>query len=284
MSDIYVFDVDGTLTSQGCFIEQEFSNLFYEFCAVNPTYLVSGNDYPKLRRQLPANILHKCRGIYACAGSHYFEQGNQIYNREHQFAPELIEFCQDFIAKSGYLFREGNHLEYRTGLLNISVVGREANEDQRSYYQKWNCKMREQEAFVTEINTRFDDYEAVIGGNISIDVMPTGWNKSLVMKDLLEQHPAARITFYGNRIQENGSDLPLAEALDDGTGRHKSLSVDNYKDTWRLMGCMIKRIAAKNMASLLIRNIENTKTRAINSLGQIRLRPRFLSCDKSSKD
>ncbi len=235
MSNIFLFDVDGTLTHPRNAMNERFAEFFYGFSSANPVYLVSGSDYCKLCEQVPEYIMNNLRGVFGCSGATYHVKGIEVYARSHEFDRKLVFACENYIEDSEYVFKTGKHLEYRTGMLNISTVGRNATGNQRGIYHKWDRAAGERQRMVDEINLNFPDYEASAGGEISIDIVPAGWNKSVVKKQVLEQHPAASIHFFGDRIIDNGNDLPLAQALDDGSGLHFSYSVSNFMETWKTL-------------------------------------------------
>ncbi|MEO0329681.1 MAG: HAD-IIB family hydrolase [Pseudomonadota bacterium] len=235
MTTVYLFDVDGTLTFPRMPMREDFAEFFYNFCTANLVYLVSGSDYTKLQEQVPRHILNKCRGVFSCSGAEYREKGFEVYSRRHQFTNRIMKKCQDFVDNSTYTFPVGVHVEKRPGLLNVSSVGRNACPAERKAYHVWDHIHKERVKFVNEINATEPDYEASIGGEISIDIAPKGWNKSVVKRHVLEQHPAASLFFMGDRILPGGNDNPLAEALDDGTGLHSSFCVSGYAETWRML-------------------------------------------------
>ena len=47
------------------------------------------------------------------------------------------------LASSRWLTRTGNHIEHRPGLVNFSVVGRNARPSQRKNYYEWDCIIEE---------------------------------------------------------------------------------------------------------------------------------------------
>lgn len=232
MNKICLFDVDGTLTPSRQPMDGEFAKFFIQFVEAMPTFLVSGSDYAKLKEQVPQNILHGCKGVFGCSGSEYFEVGEAIYRNDHTFNSDLERLCENFVKHSAYPLRRGNHIEKRVGMLNISVVGRNASFEERSAYHHWDKTSQERAQFVESINDSKLGYEASAGGEISVDIVPTGWNKSVAKEKILDQHPHAQLIFFGDRICDGGNDLPLAQALTINGSIHEAISVQGYTDTW----------------------------------------------------
>lgn len=231
MDYIYLFDVDGTLTPPRKPMTPSFAQFFEKFVAENKVYLVSGSNYDMIAEQVPGKLLQLCAGVYGSSGSEYFEQGRPVRQRQHRFDGRLILTCEDFVSQSDYPHKVGNHLDYRPGMINVSSLGRNATTGQRSAYYQWDAKTMEREIFARQINREFSTYEASLGGQISVDIVPAGWNKSTVKDEILAKHPNACLCFFGDRMEPGGNDHPLAEALKFPPGIHKSVAVPSYLET-----------------------------------------------------
>ena len=232
MKQTYIFDVDGTLTVPRQAIEPIFAKFFLEFARHRSVVLVSGSDLGKLQEQLPDEILNTCQAVFTCSGAERWEHFKLIHRNTHTFPQELVGLCENFVGQSAYPERFGNHLEYRTGMLNVSTVGRKASNDQRSAYFKWDKFTNERKRFVDQINDSALPYEASAGGEISIDIVPLGWNKAVVFNALLGTDQDRALMFFGDRIVEGGNDLPLAEALWSAGAPHEVRPVETWTETF----------------------------------------------------
>jgi len=236
MTRIFLFDVDGTLTPPRQPMNSHFAEYFDEFSRSENVFLISGSDYAKIKEQVPINILLNCQGVFGCSGAEYVENDVAIYRKEHEFPEALLEQVSAFIDDSPYSKRCGNHVEHRPGMLNVSVIGRDATLDQRKHYHEWDMLHDERYRFANKLVETFAGYEASCGGEISIDIgidiVPTGWNKSVVKHEVLEKFPDSSLIFFGDRMGAQGNDKPLADVLNTPSGKHSAISVDNYKDTW----------------------------------------------------
>ena len=235
MKEAYVFDVDGTLTAPRQRIEPVFAKFFLEFARSRTVYLVSGSDLSKLREQLPEEILNACRAVFTCSGAECWASGKIVYRRTHEFAPALIDACETFISQSRYPEKFGNHIEYRTGMLNVSTVGRNASVSQRHDYFEWDKRAEERARFVEQINVSRFPYEASAGGEISVDIVPRGWNKSVVFLKILYEDPQHAISFFGDRIERGGNDRPLAHAIWSSGAPHKVQPVKTWNETFQTL-------------------------------------------------
>jgi len=59
--------------------------------------------------------------------------------------------------------------------------------------------------------------DAVIGGQISIDIYPKGRDKSQVLEHIEKRHESEELIFIGDGIENGGNDYPLAHLMDDIT-------------------------------------------------------------------
>ena len=229
---IYIFDVDGTLTPHRARVEPEFETFFRQFVADQNVYLISGSDIAKIKEQLPEDILNTCRGVFGCSGAEFWQQGKLQYQKDHVFPDEMLESFQAYIDSSPYHERYGNHIEMRIGMVNISVVGRDATTAQRKHYSEWDMIAQERKQFVEQFNNIDHPYEASAGGQISIDIVPKGYNKSMAMNEILKRETDGALMFFGDRMADGGNDKPLADALKNAGPPHGSFPVKTYLDTW----------------------------------------------------
>jgi len=232
MKTIYLFDVDGTLTAPRQVMTDSFAEFFLDFVKREEVFLVSGSDYQKLQEQVPADILEACTGVFGCSGAQFMQGNISVYERTHKFPAELLQMVETFIASSPYEVRCGNHVEHRPGMINISVIGRDATLAERKHYHEWDMVAQERFKFAEALNSKFREYEASCGGEISIDIVPQGWNKSVVKGEVLKMFSGARLVFFGDRMGPGGNDQPLADVLNTPSGRHAAILVKDFKDTW----------------------------------------------------
>lgn len=231
MTNIYLFDVDGTLTPRGRGITQEIATEFYKFATRFPTFMATSQTYEKLRGNIPTKILNACKGVYSCSGAEYSEQGTNIYRKRRLLSKLLEVSCEAFIKQSSFRYKMGSHIQRCPGMINVSVVGLQADQAEQLRYMIWDKALGEREKLIKLINESQLEYEAYLGSKSSICILPTDENKSAIAEDLFVKYPAAKITFFGDRISEFGSDLPLAEKLRKTSIYHRVVSVGNHQHT-----------------------------------------------------
>ena len=228
MNNKFIFDVDGTLTPSRDHINLDFAIWFGDFCLMNEVYLVTGSDKAKTVEQVGLDIYNKCERVYQCSGSDVWDAETNIL-KSGWTLPELARtFLISCEYESLFSLRTGNHIEQRSGMANFSVVGRNANAEQRAKYVEYDTVKNERINIASAFNTMFPDLHATVGGETGIDIAPRGADKSQILRDFKEDDT---IHFYGDAMFEGGNDLPLAYALKDFQLGF-SHQVDGWQHTW----------------------------------------------------
>jgi phosphomannomutase len=226
MTKSFIFDVDGTLTPSRSNINEDFRLWFCDFAEREKVYLVTGSDKPKTVEQVGEYLYNKCRAVYQCAGNDLWVENKNIHKTQVNWDAHTIGFFSNELANSKYPVRTGIHSELRPGLINFSIVGRLANAEQRADYVKYDKEVQERIAIVRRFNLQFPQYQASVAGEIGIDIVVKGCNKSQILKDFdLED-----IIFFGDKCDAGGNDYEIAEAVAFGGGR--VYNVKDWKDTW----------------------------------------------------
>lgn len=84
-------------------------------------------------------------------------------------------------------------------MLNVSPIGRSCSQQERDAFVLIDNEQKIREKFVQELRQRFSDYGLTfsIGGQISIDVFPNGWDKTYCLKYLTFNFD--KIHFFGDK-------------------------------------------------------------------------------------
>lgn len=86
-------------------------------------------------------------------------------------------------------------------MLNVSPIGRNCSQKEREEFVELDRELKIRDKFVQELRSRFSSYGLIfsIGGQISIDVFPSGWDKTYCLRYLEGQFDV--IHFFGDRTQ-----------------------------------------------------------------------------------
>jgi len=218
MDRIFIFDIDGTLTPSRLRMTEEFAKFFDKWSEKNKYYLVTGSDLDKTKEQLPIAYVDRAEAIFTCCGNQMWRDDELIYNNKFTPPKDLIEYLERKVLKSEYPNRCGNHIEDRGSMVNFSVVGRDCTQEQREDYFEWDKRMGERNIMCMEIKGTYPGIDAVVGGQISIDIYPKGNDKSQVLEHIEKRHETGEIIFIGDGIENGGNDYPLAELMDNIEG------------------------------------------------------------------
>ena len=227
MRNLYIFDIDGTLTPSRKKMTPQFAKFFDEWTDKNNYYLVTGSDIEKVREQIPILYLERAQGVFTCCGNEFYK--NKLWKNEHTeemhtykvyenkfIAPEgLTDFLMSKVDDSKFSIKTSNHIEDRGSMINFSVVGRDCTQEQREEYFQWDIKNKERKYIVDDILENWPTLEASIGGQISIDIHEPGMDKSQIFLHIKNNFSqlVEKYVFIGDRTLEGGNDYPLAKLI-----------------------------------------------------------------------
>jgi phosphomannomutase len=224
----YIFDVDGTLTPSRGIIDVNFRSFFNSFCLVNDVYLVTGSDKEKTVEQITESTYNLCKRVYQCAGNDVWEGNNNVYTNTLEVDPDMQKMFDQYLKESKFAARTGNHIDVRPGLINFSIVGRNATLAERKMYVAWDGVTSERQEIADNLNAMFDDFDCTVAGETGIDIVPKGKDKAQILKDFDNYK---ELHFFGDKMEPGGNDYTLGAKLAYGGG--KITQVKGWEDTWQ---------------------------------------------------
>jgi phosphomannomutase len=243
---ILLFDVDGTLTASRQEITPEMKEYMLRLTQRVAVGLVGGSDFAKIKEQVGAELIHQAAFIFAengCvalkAGQVFFEEsissevGEDVIKR-------LINFSLRYIADIDIPIKRGTFIEYRKGMINLSPIGRNCSQAERNTFVVWDNEQKIRERFVAALREEFRDtsLQFSIGGQISIDVFPRGWDKTHCLRFLEEFRV---VHFFGDKTEPGGNDYELYAS--ERTIGHK---VTSPEDTRRQVDEVLRGLGLEN--------------------------------------
>ena len=134
--------------------------------------------------------------------------------------------------------KRGTFVEFRNGMINVSPVGRNANQKERDEYEKFDLQTGIRKEMVNKLQEAFPDLGLTysIGGQISFDVFPKGWDKTYCLRHVEAEANRTdgqavdykTIHFFGDKAYEGGNDWEIYS--DERTVGH---AVEGPDDTMR---------------------------------------------------
>jgi phosphomannomutase len=121
-------------------------------------------------------------------------------------------------------------------MINVSPIGRNASIQERNDYNEYDLKHDIRPKMVAGLQKAFPDFGLTysIGGQISFDVFPKGWDKTYCLNHVEAEAKRpdgveyTTIHFFGDKAYEGGNDWEIYS--DSRTEGHK---VKNPEDTYR---------------------------------------------------
>jgi phosphomannomutase len=210
-STILLFDVDGTLTASRQEITPQMKEFIINLCDKVSVGLVGGSDFSKISEQVTRDIINRVDYVFSENGCVALKKGKVFFEESislevgEDVLKKLINFSLKYIADIDIPIKRGTFIEYRKGMLNLSPIGRNCSLEERNQFVVWDTEGKIRENFVQALRENFSDtcLQFSIGGQISIDVFPRGWDKTHCLK-FLEDY--STIHFFGDRTDPGGND------------------------------------------------------------------------------
>ena len=120
---------------------------------------------------------------------------------------KLINFILAYIAHLDIPIKRGTFVEFRNGMLNVSPIGRNCSQTERDDFEKYDKEARSAKRwsmFCEEHNLMEYNLTYSIGGQISFDVFPSGWDKTFCLQFV--ENDFDEIHFFGDKTQKGGND------------------------------------------------------------------------------
>lgn len=204
---ILAFDVDGTITDARRPIDPKMLEVLLNLANREIVWLVTGSDEPKCREQV-GPLFDAVERVYCCAGAELWIGSKLESYASWDIPVPLIEDLYSALKSSEYEEQTGAHVEIRTGMINLSIPGRRATQAQRERFTAWDEKTGTRRRIADEINRRYPNVHATLGGKTGIDVTERGRGKHVILEDSW-----FNMWFWGDECRPGGNDHSLAEAL-----------------------------------------------------------------------
>ena len=242
---IILFDMDGTLTPARMAATEAVGKSLAKLSSHAKIGIVTGSDFDYLIQQCEslwdgiATASPEDFFLMPCNGTKLYTWENndwklqQEVNMRDEVGDENFNELMKLLITSQFGFScsehnlplTGHFISYRGSMINWCPVGRNANNDQRKAFIKWDKENNVREGTLGELQDLvdgifgFDKVVLALGGNTSIDIYPAGWDKTYALR----YFPDYDCWFVGDRCEENGNDKTIYDAL--------SIAGRSYKTT-----------------------------------------------------
>lgn len=215
----FLFDVDDTITKPKSIIDKTMVDLIKKLSSYTKISFVGGGTYKHIYSQTE-EIINCVEFILSENGTVVYKNGNLLLQKNlseevgEDILNKLISFLLLYMSTIDIPFKRGTFIEYRSGLLNISPVGKNCTLEERDLFHIYDKENHILSKFKNKIdeylkeNQLDDKIISCFGGKISVDIFPKQWNKSYCLQYI--DHEIYNIIFIGDRIFEGGNDYEVA--------------------------------------------------------------------------
>ena len=213
---IALFDVDGTLTAPRKVVTPEMHAYLMSLKERITIGVVGGSDLPKQREQLGEDVTSEFDYSFSENGTTAYKAGELIGQTSiaaHLGEDKLkrfVNFVLSYMATVDIPVKRGTFIEFRNGMLNISPVGRNCSRAERNDFEAYDKEHKIRSTMVSVLQAQFPDYglKYSIGGQISFDVFPIGWDKTFCLQ-YLDEKDYDEVHFFGDKTFEGGNDYEI---------------------------------------------------------------------------
>lgn len=214
---IALFDVDGTLTAPRKVVTLKMLQFMKELGKVVTIGVVGGSDLVKISEQLGQSVITDYDYVFAENGLVAYKEGQLIGAQSlktflgEKNLKEFINFTLHYIADLDIPIKRGTFIEFRSGMINVSPIGRNCSQEERDEFERYDKVHNIRPKLVSVLREKFAHLNLTfsIGGQISFDVFPQGWDKTYCLRYLDD---ISEIHFFGDKTYKGGNDHEIFES------------------------------------------------------------------------
>ncbi|OWF52993.1 phosphomannomutase 2-like [Mizuhopecten yessoensis] len=235
-STICIFDVDGTLTAPRLKICPDMDEFLQKLKRKVPVALVGGSDLVKIEEQMTLTknetVTKKFDYVFSENGLVAYRNGENVGQQDllkyvgEEKLQKVINFAMKYMSDITLPAKRGTFFEFRSSMINICPVGRSCSQEERLEFAAYDKEHNMRQKFRAALMKEFPDAGLVfaIGGQISIDVYPEGWDKTFCLQ-FIEEGNYQTIHFFGDKTDPGGNDHEIFS--DSRTIGHKVTSPED---------------------------------------------------------
>ncbi|KAL6844207.1 hypothetical protein ACP4OV_025880 [Aristida adscensionis] len=209
-----LFDVDGTLTAPRKGVTPEMLEFMKQLRQHVTVGVVGGSDLVKITEQLGKSVTTDYDYVFSENGLVAHKNGELIGTQSLKSflgddkLKEFINFTLHYIADLDIPIKRGTFIEFRSGMINVSPIGRNCSQEERDEFEKYDKVHNIRPKMVSVLREKFAHLNLTfsIGGQISFDVFPQGWDKTYCLRYLEE---FKEIHFFGDKTYKGGNDYEI---------------------------------------------------------------------------
>ncbi len=263
--NIVLFDMDGTLTEARKKADWSMVRPLIDLSAFAHIGIVTGSPMSYLEQQCGllweelGSVNIDCISLFQCNGTQFFtysfeksswESRSNTNMKSHVGAETYKKIVREILSLQAFysdtnqeLSLTGNFVSDRKSMINWCPIGRDAEDEDRSEFLKFDAKYNCRETLKAWFEDALEDMsinniECTLGGNTSLDIYPEGWDKTYVLRHLEEFD---NVYFVGDKCTGYGNDKALYDALEPGV---TSFQTEGPDHTIKIIDTLIDNMSA----------------------------------------
>ncbi len=219
------FDLDGTITESRQPIEGGMVNLLSKLSKRILVVIISGSSFKNLLTQLELLLNIEDKGIFKnillmpTNGSttySYNESSDQWELSDSTFMPDelkdkIIGVLESVISMEEFeipIQSVGPKIEDRGTQIGFAALGMDAPIDEKKL---WDPNQIKRKKIIEFIAPRLPEANVFIGGTTTIDILPKGITKGIMLEKMLENRGLKKqdLLFIGDALYEGGNDYEV---------------------------------------------------------------------------
>lgn len=212
---VALFDVDGTLTEPRKVVSPETIEYIAKLREKISVGVVGGSDLTKQKEQLgdSPNLFDYCfseNGLLAFKDGVKIGETSLVSHLGEENLKRIINWVLKYLSELDIPVKRGTFVEFRQGMLNVSPIGRNCSREERNDFEKFDLANNIRKTMVEKMKAEFADLNMTysIGGQISFDVFPTGWDKTYCLR-YLPEGDFDKVYFFGDKTFVGGNDYEI---------------------------------------------------------------------------
>jgi len=271
---VVLFDMDGTLTPPRQPLDRSLIPSLVKISELATIGIVSGSPLSYINQQMDELwttiggvlmdkvILLPCNGtqLYQWAAEErrflkkygldlkaHLEKTCEKASLYKELIQSILFFQLQFMNDhQGFLEFTGNFVSYRDSMINWSMIGRDAGVYERAAFKNLDAKIAVRHSLCRALELRIEQLglgglvEFALGGTTSIDIYPTGWDKTHALRHFDD----AEVWFVGDKCEPGGNDHSIYSAL---LSTQRSFSTSStYRTGEILEQCILPKLEKMN--------------------------------------
>jgi len=211
-----LFDIDGTLTEPRKKISLHMKKHMSELSNIITIGVIGGSDMTKQIEQLGEDVLQSYKYSFSENGLVAYSDG-QLLNSQtfidyigNDNYKIFINDVLHYLSTIDIPVKRGTFIEFRSGMINISPIGRSCSTVERDEFEKYDKIHNIRSKMIDYLQNRHEhlNLKYSIGGQISFDVFPKGWDKTYCLQ-FINFNDYDEVHFFGDKTYEGGNDYEI---------------------------------------------------------------------------